>query len=1053
VYKMKQPSKKSPERLTGKSKAKLKPTKKALQESEEKYRLIAENTADLISILDMNLRFTYVSPASMRLRGFTVEEAMEQTLEQVLTPESLQLGLTVFEKEMQLEAGGTADPDRTRILELEEYKKDGSVIWMEVNLSFMRDKERKPVGILIVSRDITDRKRAEEALMKSEARLSQAQAIALLGSWEIDLAKQSMWGSEEAFRIYGILYPGAAAAFLPLADVQKAVHPEDRPMMDKALKDLLRENKSYDREFRIFRINDRALRVIHSRADVFVSEKGTPLKIFGTIQDITELKQAEEVLRQSEQRFVTIFNAQQNGILIIEPQTHEIVDANAAALRMIGTKREDVIGRECHKFICPAEKGACPVTNLGMNVDNAEMVLIRADHKELSIIKSVSQLKLGSKNFLIESFIDVTERKGAEDLLREHQNKLSSIFRAAPVGIGMVINREIREVNDTLCQMTGYSREELLGRSARILYPTQEDFDYVGQEKYRQIAEKSIGTVETRWKRKDGRIMDITLSSTPLDPADLVKGVTFTALDITDRKCAEEELRESEEKYRLLIENANEAVYVLQDGVFRYANRMCCQLLGVTAAGLIGMSMLKFVNPDDRGRAIRQHQRILQGDIAAQRSDFHILMPDGEERWANVNSVGIVWNGTAATLNFASDITERHIAENERRNLEARLQRAEKMEVLGQMAGGVAHDLNNVLGALTGYSELLLVEIPEGQRARNYIEKILQSTEKGAAIIQDLLTLTRRGVTVSEVINLNNVVAGFLMTPEFEKIKDYHPHVGFRTIYDKNILNIKGSPIHLEKALMNLVSNAAESISGAGEVTIRTENRYLDMAVGGYDKVKEGDYAILAVSDTGMGIPAENKDKIFEPFYTKKTMGRSGTGLGLTIVWGTVKDHNGHIDVLSTVGEGTTFTLYFPITRDGLIAPQQKEPVEQYLGRGESVLVVDDIAEQRDIASRMLTILGYKVHAVSSGEEAVKYLQEHKADILVLDMIMAPGIDGLETYQRVLEVNPKQKAILVSGFSESDRVREAQKLGAGAYVKKPYVMEKIGMAVRDELNR
>jgi two-component system cell cycle sensor histidine kinase/response regulator CckA len=363
----------------------------------------------------------------------------------------------------------------------------------------------------------------------------------------------------------------------------------------------------------------------------------------------------------------------------------------------------------------------------------------------------------------------------------------------------------------------------------------------------------------------------------------------------------------------------------------------------------------------------------------------------------------------------------------------------------------VAHDLNNVLGVLSGYSQLLLLEIPEGSPVRGHAETILQSTEKGAAIIQDLLTLARRGVTVSDVINLNGVVSGFLKAPVLEKMKDHNPRVTFRAECDENLLNIKGSPVHLEKTLMNLVSNAAESISGRGEVTIRTESRYIDKAIGGYDEVREGDYAVLTVSDTGMGIPAENKDKIFEPFYTKKKMGRSGTGLGLAIVWGTVKDHNGYIDVQTKVGEGTTFTLYFPVTREELTATDQLESMERYMGNGESVLVVDDIAEQQDVASRLLTRLGYKVHMVSSGEEAVEYLKGNRADILVLDMIMAPGIDGLETYQRVLEINPRQKAILVSGFSETDRVKKAQKLGAGAYVKKPYMMEKIGVAIRDEL--
>jgi CheY-like chemotaxis protein len=253
---------------------------------------------------------------------------------------------------------------------------------------------------------------------------------------------------------------------------------------------------------------------------------------------------------------------------------------------------------------------------------------------------------------------------------------------------------------------------------------------------------------------------------------------------------------------------------------------------------------------------------------------------------------------------------------------------------------------------------------------------------------------------------------------------------------------------------MNLVLNAAESIEGAGEVTIRTESCYIDKTVSGYDEINEGDYTALIVSDTGGGIPDEHRDKIFEPFYTKKTMGRSGTGLGLAIVWGTVKDCKGYIDLHSEVGKGSTFTLYFPATREDFQAPQkQKEPVERYMGRGESVLVIDDIAEQREVASIFLTRLGYDVKAVSSGEEAVAYLKKHKADILVLDMIIEPGIDGLETFQRILQINPRQKAVLVSGFSETDRVREAQRLGAGAYIRKPYMMEKIGLAVRDELDK
>ena len=193
--------------------------------------------------------------------------------------------------------------------------------------------------------------------------------------------------------------------------------------------------------------------------------------------------------------------------------------------------------------------------------------------------------------------------------------------------------------------------------------------------------------------------------------------------------------------------------------------------------------------------------------------------------------------------------------------------------------------------------------------------------------------------------------------------------------------------------------------------------------------------------------------KIFEPFYTKKVMGRSGTGLGLAVVWGTVKDHDGYIDVQSEEGKGSTFTLYFPVTREESVSDQKVVSPESYMGRGESILVVDDVKEQRELATTMLSSLGYRVSAVSGGEEALAYLKTNKVDLMVLDMIMDPGMDGLETYQRVLEINPKQKAIIVSGFSETDRVKKAQELGAGAYVRKPYIREKIGLAIKRELDK
>lgn len=415
------------------------------------------------------------------------------------------------------------------------------------------------------------------------------------------------------------------------------------------------------------------------------------------------------------------------------------------------------------------------------------------------------------------------------------------------------------------------------------------------------------------------------------------------------------------------------------------------------------------------------------------------------------NSLIELENSKLATLNLLEDLTSET---DERLILEKRLHRAEKMEALGLLAGGVAHDLNNILGALSVYTELLLNKLPEESPLKPYVKNILLSGKMGAEIIHDLLIFSGNVMQEYRTININRIVSDFFDTPVFLKLKGSYPDITFRKELSPELMNIKGSEVHLGKTVMNLVLNAAEAVSGKGEVIIRTENRFLETPVQGYDGIIEGNCAVLSVADTGAGISADDINKIFEPFYTKKVMGRKrGTGLGLTIIWGTVKDHKGYIDLCSETGKGSLFTLYFPVTEEDPAENNLKIPPENYMGCGELILVVDDLAEQRDVADKLLKSLGYRIHAVSSGEEAVEYLKTNKPDLILLDMIMEPGIDGLETYKQILEINPKQKVIIVSGYSATDRVKKAQDLGAGAYIKKPYLIEKIGIAIREELKK
>ncbi len=388
----------------------------------------------------------------------------------------------------------------------------------------------------------------------------------------------------------------------------------------------------------------------------------------------------------------------------------------------------------------------------------------------------------------------------------------------------------------------------------------------------------------------------------------------------------------------------------------------------------------------------------------------------------------------------------------ERKILEQQLTRAQKMQALGTLAGGVAHDLNNILSGIVSYPDLLLQDIDEGSPLRDPLLAIKQSGEKAADIVQDLLTLARRGVDTRKVVSLNQIVTDFLVSPEYDNILSHHANVRVNSILKPNTLDIVGSEIHIFKSLMNIVTNAADAMPAGGDVTIRTKSRYLDYTYSGFENIPEGEYTTLVISDNGIGMPKSDLERIFEPFYTKKVMGRSGTGLGMSVVWGTIKDHEGFIDIKTEEGSGTTFVLYFPATR------KEKEiiesvVIEDYLGQGESILVIDDSKEQRLLAGNMMRRLGYSVSVAASGEEALEMIKENFYNLIILDMIMDPGINGLETYQQILRFASNQKAIIASGFSETDMVRETQRLGAGAYVKKPYTLEKIGLAVRSELDR
>ena len=501
--------------------------------------------------------------------------------------------------------------------------------------------------------------------------------------------------------------------------------------------------------------------------------------------------------------------------------------------------------------------------------------------------------------------------------------------------------------------------------------------------------------------------------------------------------------RESERRFHDLVNLLPEMVAETDtQGNLTYANETFLRQFKISNHALREINFLEYMIPEQRKQAQRIFADLIQGR-KHNLEEFMAQSRDGTIFPVLVSAVPIYTNDVISGVrSIIIDITKRC-------SLEKQLRKAQKMEVIGMMAGGVAHDLNNILSGVINYPELIMLKLPKDSELRGHVKAIKNAGLRATAVVADLLTVSR-GITAEKtVIHPNTIVREYLDSPEFRQIKSLFPNLNWQTILNPTVSNISCSPIHVKNCLMNLVNNAAEATRDNGQITITTES--LQLKDKGRHQPSPGTYAVIRVTDTAPGISPQDLEHIFEPFYTKKNLGRSGTGLGLTVVWNTMLEHKGTVRVNSNEN-GTTFLLYFPASTQEVIPTQPTPSVKKFMGNGEKILVVDDNPQQRDIALQLLISLNYVVTAVSSGEEAVAYLRTRFVHILLLDMLMPPGINGLQTYKQILALHPKQKAVIASGFSANSDVKKTLRLGTAAFIKKPYTMKQLGQIMYDVLN-
>ncbi len=511
-------------------------------------------------------------------------------------------------------------------------------------------------------------------------------------------------------------------------------------------------------------------------------------------------------------------------------------------------------------------------------------------------------------------------------------------------------------------------------------------------------------------------------------------------------------LKYSEQRFRQIFEHANDAIFIIETDKRNIVdcNRKALLLSNYSRSELVEKKMFELFAAQERQRLEIRKKHVLRTGYFTDDESFQFLQKGGDTIPVEMSSSKVEISGQQLVMNIIRNVSRRKTLEREREETATKLRNASRMEAIGLMAGGVAHDLNNILSGVVSYPELIMMQLPGDSPIRNHLQVVIDSGQRAASVVADLLTVARGASSVKELVSLNKLITEYMESPEIRRVKSLHPKVDFNLRLDPDVKAAPCSAVHIQKVLLNLVTNAAEAIEeSSGRVEVATRLRVITEN----DQVQEpspGEYGVFSVQDTGAGISQHDLDHIFDPFYTTKKMGRSGTGLGLAVVWNTAQDHDGFI-TLDSGEQGTTFTFYLPM--NGVVsgqAAQQSIALADLHGQG-SVLVVDDEQMLREVAEELLISLGYEVSSVNCGEDAVSFLQTNTVDLVLLDMVMEPGINGRQTFEQIIRIHPEQKAIVISGYSETRDIKRIMELGALGLLKKPYTMEQLGRAVRDAL--
>lgn len=967
-----------------------------------------------------------------------------------IPPEQAQDVGTVFQKMM------SGETTMTEYFENEICTAGGKRRMIAWHNTLLRDDSGNIIGTLSAGEDVTERRAMQSALAESEKRYRSLFEGSRDGIVMIDPEGRFVECNQAYADMVG--YSIEELRKLNFLEITPKKWREwewdeivQKQLLGRGYTDL------YEKEYRR---KDGSVFPVELQSYRLDDEQGNPVALWGAARDITERKRTEQAIRESEEKFSKAFHTSPYAITITGVEDGKFIDVNKAFTTITGYTRDEALAdssiglnlwvdrEDRQKVVSDIRKG--------MTVSSREYEFRRKSGEIIVGLFSAQLITLQESSFFLSSISDITERKKAQERLAQSEARFRLLYDSVQAGVVLhASDGRIIHANDVACEILRMNRDEITGRTStdEVWNMVLEDGTPVPGEEHPAMVTLRTGepihhAIRGLFADDPSEMRWLLINTEPVTEPGTggVREVMGTFTDITELKRAQAALSHERERLDITLRSIGDGVIATDaEGHITLINEVASNLTGYDEPAAVGRPLeqvFRVINENSREVVENPALKVIRtGRVVGLANSTLLVSRDGQERVIADSGApirdeqGVI---VGVVLVFR-DVTDK-------RRMQDFAVRAQRLETAGRIAGQVAHDFNNLLAPLMAYPPFIREAVPDNAEVGDYIDKIERAAEQMADINQQLLTLGRRGHYAIEILNLNDMVTSaikhFQPTPET---------LVFDLDLARDLMPVRGGASQLFRVIANLVSNAMDAMQRVGRLTVRTENFYLDGSAGRYGHIPRGEYVKLSVIDTGSGIPHVVLNRIFEPFFTTKTSDRRrGSGLGLSVVHSVVEDHGGYVDFDSVMGKGTQFFVYLPVSRE--TSPGEKE-VEQISGGTEMILVVDDDWTQRDVTVTLLEKLGYRASAVESGEQALALLKDRPVDLIVLDMIMPDGIDGAETYARIREMYPGQKAIIVSGYAENDRVRKALDLGCGAFVRKPITLKSIALAVRRELDR